>query len=138
MAMEALGRVNVVPIAAGVGISLKEAQGVMFVCTGADTFTLTAASSYAGSYATPGNILDHYYQAAATNGTAAFTKVTQAASNAVTQAGAYTTVIHVTGTKLPDPKCYVKLTASGAGLVSAYLYDLKVQASPANLTIPAA
>lgn len=137
--MEALGRtMNVVPIAAGVGLSMKECSAITFVCTGADTFTLTAASSYGGSYATPGNVIDHYYQSTATNGTAAWTKQTQATSNAVTQAGAYTTVITVTGAKLPDPKCYVKLTASGAGLVTAILHDLTVQRTPANLAIVAA
>lgn len=137
--MEGLGKAfNVVPIAAGVAVSMKQCSAITFVCTGADTFTLTAASTFGGSYATPGNVIDHYYQAAATNGTAAFTKITQAASNAVTQASAYTTVITVRGTSLPDPKCYVKLTASGAGLVAAILHDLTVQRTPANLTIPSA
>ncbi|HTY35430.1 hypothetical protein [Mycobacterium sp.] len=136
---EGLGRVfNVVPIAAGVAISMKECSAITFVCTAADTFTITVASTFGGAYATPGNIIDHYYQATATNGTAAWTKQTQVASNAVVQAGANTTVITVTGSKLPDPKCYIKCTASGAGLVKAILHDLTAQQAPANLTIPSA
>lgn len=136
---EALGRLfNVVPIASGVALSLKEASAVTFVCTGADTFTVTVASTFGGSYATPGNIITRYYQSTATNGTAAWTKQTQAASNAVVQAGAYTTVITVLGSDLPDPKCYIKCTASAAGLVKAVLHDLTAQQAPANLTIPSA
>lgn len=137
--MEGLGKAfNVIPIAAGVAVNMKNCSSVTFVCTGADTFTLTAASTFGGSYATPGNIIDHYYQAAATNGTAVFTKQTQSASNAVVQGSAYTTVITVTGAKLPDPKCFVKLTASAAGLVTAILHDLTVQRAPANLAAPSA
>jgi hypothetical protein len=134
--MEALGRVfNVVPIADAVAVNLRDCSAVTFVCTGADTFTLTVADSFAGSYATPGNILTHYYQAAATNGTAAWTKETQSASNAVIQASAYTTVIEVNCTSLPDAKDYIKCTSSAGGLVSAVTHDLVVQRTPANLAI---
>ncbi len=135
--MEALGRtINVAPIVGtGNAISLKYAEAVTFVCTGADTFTITVADTFGGSYATPGNIITQYYQAAATNGTAAWTKVTQAASNAVVQASAYTTVIHVPATALPDGKVYIKCTRSSAGLVTAITHDLHVQRTPANLPI---
>lgn len=137
--IEALGRVvDVVPIAAGVGISMRDCSGILFVCTGADTFTLTMSATFAGSYTTPGNILNHYYQAAATNGTAAWTKQTQSVSNAVVQAGAYTTGIHLLSGMIPDPNVYAKLTASAAGLVTAILFDLEYQRKPANLPIRSA
>lgn len=135
--MEALGRtINVAPIVGtGNAISLKQSEAVTFVCTGADTFTITCADSFGGSYASPGNIITYYYQSTATNGTAAWTKVTQAASNAVVQAGANTTVIHISAASLPDTKTYVKCTRSSAGLVTAILHDLHVQRTPANLPI---
>lgn len=135
--MEALGRlINVAPIVGtGNAINLKYGEAVTFVCTGADTFTLTVADSFAGSYATPGNIITSYYQNTSTNGTAAWTKQTQAASNAVVQGGAYTTVIHVPATALPDGKTHIKCTRSSAGLVMAIVHDLHVQRTPANLPI---
>lgn len=132
--MEGLGRVfNVVPIAAGRAVSLKDATAVTFVCTGADTFTITSSDSFGGTYASPGNIVDHYYQQAGTNGAAAWTKQTQTASNAVTQAGAYTTVITVNAASLPDGDTHVKCSAGSTGLVHAITHDLTVQRAPANL-----
>jgi hypothetical protein len=139
---EALGRLmNVTPIASGVAISLRDCGGITFVCTGADTFTLTTSATFGGSYATPGNIITHYYQAAATNGTAAWTKQTQAASNAVVQGSAYTTLIEVLTAQIPDVSpnmLYIKCTASAAGLVSAYTHSLAYQRKAANLPIMSA
>ena len=44
MAIETLGRtINVVPIAAGVGLSLKNVAGYGFTCTGNDTFIAKGA-----------------------------------------------------------------------------------------------
>ena len=133
MAIEALGRAfNVVPIAAGVALSMKDCSGVTFVCTGNDTFTITVASTFGGSYATPGNIITHKYTNTATDGTAAWVKATQSASNAVTIASG-TVSFDVLGAMLPDPKCYVKVSVGASGLVTAILHDLAVQRNPANL-----
>jgi hypothetical protein len=135
MAMEGLGRAfNVIPIAAGSGFSLKGATAVTFVCTGNDTFTLTVASTFAGSYATPGNIITHVYTNTATNGTATWVKTAQAASNAVTIASG-TVAFEVYGIQLADPKAYVKVSAGGSGLVMAILHDLTASRGPANLAI---
>jgi spore maturation protein SpmB len=135
MAMEGLGRsFNTIPIAAGAGFSLKQATGVTFVCTGNDTFTLTVASTFAGSYATPGNIITRIYTNTATNGTAAWVKATQAASNAVTIASG-TVAFEVYGIQLADPKAYVKVSVGSSGLVTAILHDLTYQRGPANLAI---
>jgi hypothetical protein len=134
--MEGLGRVlDVIPIAAGKGFKFRGASAVLFVCTAADTFTLTAASSYAGSYATPGNLITHYYQRADTDGTHAWTKQTQAASNAVVQGSAYTTAFEVLTSMIADPSAYLKVSVGGSGLVTAILHDLVVQRKPANLEI---
>lgn len=135
--MEGLGRLlDVIPIAAGQGFKFRGASAVTFVCTGADTFTLTVASTFAGSYATPGNVINHFYQRADTNGTHAWTRQTQAASNAVVQANAgYTTAFEVLTSFMSDPSAYLKVSAGGSGLVTAILHDLTVQRKPANLEI---
>jgi hypothetical protein len=131
--MEGLGRsFNVVPIAAGVAISMKGCTGVTFICTGNDTFTLTVADSFAGSYATPGNILTRKVTNTATNGTAAWAETTQSASNAVVISSG-TTSIHVPAAALPDDKVYIKCSAGAAGLVTAITHDLVSQRKPANL-----
>jgi hypothetical protein len=134
---ETLGRTfNVVPIAAGVGLSLKGSGGITFVCTGNDTFTITVASSFAGSYATPGSIITTKHTTT-TAGTAAWTTATQSASNAVTIASGVV-AFFVGEDMLPDGKTHIKVTQSSAGLVTAIIGDLKAQRSPANLPIPSA
>jgi len=133
MAMEGLGRVfNVVPIAAGAAVSLKDAAGVTFVCTGADTFTVTASATFGGTYASPGNIITDYYRSTATNGTAAWTDQTQAASNAVVSASG-TVAFYVAANDLPAGDRYVKASAGASGLVTAIVHDLEVQRDPAKL-----
>lgn len=134
-AIAGLGReFNVVPIAAGVGLSLRDAAGISFVCTGNDTFTITVADSFAGSYATPGNIITTKQTNTATNGSAAWVTASQSASNAVTITSG-TVVFYVSGDALPDGKSYVKVSAGAAGLVTAVLHDLSTARKPDNLAI---
>jgi hypothetical protein len=135
--MEGLGRlVDVVPIAAGQAFKMRGASAVLFVCTGADTFTVTTSSSFGGSYATPGNVLTHFYQRADTNATHAWTAQSQAASNAVVQANAgYTTAFEVLTSMFTDPEAYIKVSVASGGLVTAILHDLTVQRLPQNLEI---
>jgi hypothetical protein len=133
--MEGLGRVfNAVPIADAVSLSLKDASGVTYICTGNDTFTITVSDAFAGSFATPGNIITRKFTNTATDGTAAWVAATQSASNAVTISSG-TVVFFVSGSMLPDTKDYIKVTASSAGLVTAVFHDLTVQRTPANLAI---
>lgn len=128
--MESLGRLNnIVPIAAGAGLSLKGASNVTFICTGNDTFTLTVADAFAGSYATPGNIIVRKFTNTSTNGTAKWVKATQTASNAVTIASG-AVAFSVDGNSLPDTKTYVKVSVGGSGLVFAVFGDLVIQRSP--------
>jgi hypothetical protein len=136
---QGLGRAfNVVPIAAGVGISMKGCSGVTFICTGNDTFTLTVASTFAGSYATPGNIITTKYTNTSTAGGAAWVGPTsQSASNAVTIASG-TVAVYVGQNMLADPACYLKMSVGASGLVCAVLHDLKVRRTPANLPVVAA
>jgi hypothetical protein len=135
--MEGLGRVlDVIPIAAGAGFKFRGASAVLFVCTGNDTFTITASSTFGSGYATPGNLISHFYQRADTNGTHAWTRQTQTASNAVVQSNAgYTTAFEVLTSMLADPNDYIKVSVGGSGLVTAILHDLTVQRKPANLEI---
>jgi hypothetical protein len=134
--MEGLGRlVDVIPIAAGQAFKFRNASAVLFVCTAADTFTITVAPSYAGSYVSPGGIISHYYQRADTNGTHAWTRQPQAAADNVVQASAYTTGFEVLTSMVSDPNDYIKVSVGGSGLVTAILHDLTVQRHPASLEI---
>lgn len=138
MALEQIGRViNPVPIAAGAALSLKDAQGVTFVCTGADTFTLTSSATFGGTYASPGNIITRKLTNTATNGTAKWVNATQAAGNAVTIASG-AVAVYIDANDLPAGQPYVKMSAGGTGLVQAILGDLAVQRDPANLAAPGA
>jgi len=133
--MEALGRlVNPIPIAAGAAFSMKNCSAVLVVCTGNDTFTVTAANTFGGSYASPGNIITHVYTNTSTNGTAAWVKATQAASNAVTITSG-TVAFEIFGSQLPDPKAYLKVSVGASGLVQVITHDLTYQRGPANLAI---
>jgi len=135
--MEGLGRLlDAVPIAAGNAFKFRGASAITFLCTGNDTFTITVASTFGGSYATPGNIINHFYQRIDTNATHAWSKQTQSASNAVVQANAgYTTAFEVLTSMIADPSAYIKVSVGGSGLVTAVLHDLVVQRKPANLEV---
>jgi len=135
MGMEILGRtVNVVPIAAGVGLKCAGGSGWTFVCTGNDTFTITVASTFAGSYATPGAIITRTYTNTATNGTAAWVKASQTAANTVVITSG-SVAFYVDNNALPDLKAFIKVSVGASGLVQAIQGDLTVQRNPANLPI---
>jgi hypothetical protein len=135
---QGLGRLfNVVPIAAGAGLYVGNVSAVTFICTGNDTYTITCASTFAGSYATPGNIITQTYTSTATNGTAAWVKNAVTATNAPSAASG-TIAFSVFGSQLPDPKKYVKVSVGASGLVMAILHDLTYQRAPANLQIVSA
>lgn len=145
MSMEGLGRLfNVAPsvggasAANGKALSLRHASGITYILNGADTYTLTVASTYAGSYATPGTVITQKYSNTAADGTAAWVAATQTASNAVVVASGVV-AIYVDSKSLPDGKVYIKCTVTGTtGLVTAILHDLEVQRTPPNLAIPGA
>lgn len=139
--MEGLGRVlNVIPIAAGRGISLTDAPAVTFVTTGADTFTLTCAATFGGAYASPGSLvgLINVYKNAQTNGSAAWVKDNSLVASNTVVAPAGAACFTYGDTIIPDGQVYVKLTPTATGLVTAILHDLSVQRGPANLSIPSA
>src|SRR6266576_2064122 len=124
MAIAALGRsFNIVPIAAGVALSMRDCSGITFICTGNDTFTITTSATFGGSYATPGAIITKKQTNTATNGTAAWVSATQTAANTVVISSG-SVAFFVPGTSLADPLAYIKCTQSSAGLVTAILGDL--------------
>src|SRR5260370_7643186 len=109
--MEGLGRIyNVVPIAAGVGISLKHCSGITFVCTNSAinaVFTVTVAPTFAGTYVAPtssGGIISHYYHATSQNGSTGVPKGSQTTAKPATPppSGAKT-VIRKSVPTLPPP-----------------------------------
>lgn len=142
--MEGLGRaLNVIPIAAGAGMKVRGASAITFVCTGNDTFTLTIASSFAGSYVAPpttalgGGMIHDYYTSSATNGTAAWALTALANGsyvNAVTIASGVVAFTIFTS-QFTDPNNYIKCSVGSGGLVTAIHHDLMVQRAPANLEI---
>jgi hypothetical protein len=140
MAMEFLGKYGVPLLAAsGVAINLTDCSGVAFFGTNDNTYTLTLATTFAGSYSQPSgwNPITHYYTNADNGvGTSAWSdKVTQAASNAVVIATDITVAIHLLSTMIPDTYKYVKCTSSspGDGTLIAIKYELEVQRKPVNL-----
>jgi|SRR5262244_323448 len=139
-AMEPLGRLfNVIPIASGVGISVKGCVGVTFVTTGNDTFTLTCSSVFGSGYASPGTIISNIWKTSSTGGTAAWVQdQTLISTNTVVSGGAIAVAFFVSNVFLPDNKTYVKLTASGSGLVTAIMSDLVIRRMPSNLAIQSA
>ena len=138
--MVGLGRqYNIVPIASGVAISLVGCSAVGFYGTNDNTYTLTLATSFAGSYSQPTNWNPvTYYWTESSNGagTATWTKVTQSASNAVVIATDIGCYFELLTSQVPSGGYnYVKCTASspGDGTLLAICHDLSVQRTPANL-----
>lgn len=134
--MEALGRLfNAVPIAAGVLVSVKDAAGITFVCTGADTFSVKSAATYNGSV-TALPAISRYYENTATNGSAAWTDSGDLGSpvSSVTTSGG-SLVFFIDAADLPAGAEYVEVTVAASGLVAALPHDLLAQRTPANLRV---
>ena len=132
MAIEGLGRLyNFVPIAASTLISVKDAAGIEFTCTGADTFTLSTATTYNGT-TTNAAVITDYYTNTSTSGSAKWVFATQVASAVITTA-AGSTLFFVDAATLPASATYVQLVPSGSGLVYAIIPNLLVARAPANL-----
>jgi hypothetical protein len=133
--MEALGRLwNVVPIAAGVLIPVKDTSGITFVCTGADTFTVKSAATYNGT-ATALAAIGRYYENTATNGSALWTDSGDITPVSAVTIASGSLVFYVDESDLPAGAQYVEVAIGASGLVAALVGDLKVQRTPANLRL---
>ena len=139
MAMEGLGRLfNVVPVAAGVSVSLKEASGVTFVAYGAaEAFTLTSSPTAAGTQ-TDLAAIDRYQLTTSDAGAAAWAEQTQAAAATITLGAAGdAAAFYVDAGDLPAGAEYVRLSHTTAGLVVAILHDLRREVAAEYLAAPA-
>lgn len=142
--MQGLGRVfDVVHDASGNMISLKHASAISFVVksSGAASLAVVAAKVFGGSTTnwTTANGFGQtgfWYQQAATNGTAAWTKQTAVwTTNSIALAGTtgYTSVITIYGSQLADLYDYIQVTGTNTTTCVALLHDLAVQRTPPNL-----
>lgn len=140
MGMQALGRTfNWQYLMDGGYVNLRDCAGVAFLCylTGAagDTYTLVEAKDAAGTGAQNLSTITEYWTNTG-NASDAWTKRTQAAAATVVTAAAATQncmVVEVQAVELSDTYKFVKLTSTGAGIVSALQTQLEVQRTPANL-----
>lgn len=135
--MDALGReFNYRHLADGGYIRLDDADAVSFLCylTGAagDTYTLQEAKDAAGTGAQNLAKIDHFYTSTG-DGSDAWVKRTQAAAATMVTAAAANqnaACVSVSANSLSDGYKYLKLTSTGAGLVTALQHDLNVQRAP--------
>ncbi|MEV7470265.1 hypothetical protein AB0O20_27730 [Streptomyces kronopolitis] len=141
MSQKALGRLfNATPAADGIWINVgDQAAGVTFIGylggAAGDTYTLQQAKDSSGTGAANLASVTEYWTNTG-NGSDAWTRRTQAAAATVVTAAAATqnaVVVEVEGTQLADDYCFVKLTSTGAGTVTAITRDLGVQRGPGNL-----
>lgn len=137
--MEALGRVfNSINSADGVYAPLRDAGGVSFLCflagAAGDTYTLTEAKSSGGSGAQVLATIERYWTSTGVGGV--WTLHSQAAASTVVTAASAAEngmIVEVEAPELSALYTHVKLTSTGAGLVTAVLRDLHVKRGPSNL-----
>lgn len=136
MAMEGLGRLfNVVPVAAGKSISLKDAGGVTFIATGADTFTVKSQPTSGGS-ATNLAAISRYYTCTSTGGGAAWVDSGDVAATASVTIASGAVAFYIDADDLPAGAEYVEVTVGASGLVTAITHDLLPQRNPKYLAAP--
>lgn len=131
--MEGLGRLfNVAPIAAATGISLKEAAGVTFVCTGADTFTVKSMTTYNGS-GTALTAITRYYTNTSTAGAAAWVDSGDVTAVSAVTIASGAVAFYIDAADLPASAEWVEVTVGASGLVTAIAHDLFQQQNPKYL-----
>ena len=138
--MEALGRlVNVVPVASGAWINLRDCAGITFVHVGVatNTLTLTQATDVGGSGAANLAVVTRFHYSSGSAGATAWALQTQAAGNVVTiPTSMVVTITHISANSLADTYAFVRGVASSGTLV-AIQHDLNVQRDPTYLPAPA-
>lgn len=140
------GRVfDVVAVASGVMISLKNASAITYVVEASSTSSLAvvAAKTYGGGTTTwvPANGFGQpsiWYQNATPSNTAAWSKQTSVwttNSVALAQTNTYVSTICFYTSEFADGFDYIEATATDATATFAILHDLTVQRTPPNLAI---
>lgn len=140
MAIAALGRLfNYRHLADGGYVNMRDAGGVAFftylAAAAGDTFTLQEARTAAGGSAQNLACITRFHTCTG-DGTDTWTLRTQAAAaTMVTAASAVQNgaCLEIFPEQMSDGFKFLKLTSTGAGLVTAVLFDLEVQRAPANL-----
>ena len=138
--MEALGRLfDVVTVAAGQSISLKNAAGVTFICSAAAVSTSFTVNSQptAGGSKTACTCVTRVYTRTAHNGTVAWSDSgdINAVSN-VAVANGSEAAFYVDAADLPAGAAYAEVDVTGTGTVIAILGDLFSQQNPKYLPAP--
>ena len=143
MAKKGLGKAfNVIPLATGVHISLKNASGVTFICYedgGAQTSTFKQSIAGASEVA-----LSTVNEAWTSSGVAGqlWVRVTDDAAAELSNDSVFTkkdttafdcVAIYIGADELSDGYDSVECTIDGAGLCIAIVHDLTVQRAPENL-----
>jgi len=142
--MKGLGRVfNVIPVASGIHVSLKNASGVTFVCyedAGAQAISFT--ESIGGASEQNLTFLNELYAGNGVGGV--WTRETSDANAALDDDYEITkkdtelfdaAVIYVGADMLSDGFDSVECTIDGTGVCVAIVHDLLVQRDPANLPV---
>lgn len=138
--MHALGRLfNYRHLADGGYISLKDADSASFFCylagAAGDTYTLTEAKDASGTGAQVLAVFTEFFTCSG-DGSDTWTRHTQAAASTVVTSAVTaqnSMCCEVEAASLDAGFTYVKLTSTGAGLVTAVTHDLEVQRRPSNL-----
>lgn len=134
MGMESLGREhNIILVAAGKSVSLKDSGGVTFYCYGANEAFTLKSQLVAGGTATNLAVITRYLDQSATDGTAQWTGQAQAASASITPASGHAVAFYVDAADLPAGAEYAEVVHTSAGLVVAVTGNLLVQRDPAAL-----
>lgn len=139
MYSEGLGRLyNVIQPASGTYINMRDCAGISFIgfeVDGATQFQLTFAADAAGTGAVTPSVIDHFYGRSADQSNGVWIRSTMTLGSLVTAADVTQdqVCIEVSAAMCPDGKPWVKLTADGAGVVTAILHDLAYSRAPQNL-----
>lgn len=135
--MEGLGRLfDVVAVADGVFLNMKDVGAVTFigVLAAGDTWTLQEADAASGGTEQNLAVIDHTYVQTTGAGADTWVALTQtAAATEVTSSSQDVVAICIGCEELSAGFEYLKLTSTSTGTVCAILHDLKVQRKPTNL-----
>lgn len=143
--MDGLGRVfNVVPVAAGLYINMKDCSAISFVCTSgtSDTFAFGESTDSLGSTTqlladgAKGSYPKYYYENSDTDGSLPWVRHALADDTTGAITTGHVIVVDIYASMLDDTYSYVYVTPSSNGTVIAILHDLTVQRKPANLSLP--
>jgi hypothetical protein len=134
---DGLGRVfNVIPVADGVEVNLRDAGAVTFVCTlvDGDTFTVQESIGAAGT-GRDLDVITRYSTSTAADGSVAWVDVERDTPDAAVTigTGVDVAVFTVRAEQLSDDYTHVKCTSTSTGTVVAIAHDLHTQRKPSNL-----